>query len=216
MRVTSPDGLPTTVPSGRPVLVLVGGANGMGDADLARFGDVLPGLVALLDEVGAAVVDGGTDSGVMRALGRARVAARGGFPLIGVVADGVSATFEPNHTAIVLVPGARWGDEVPWLGEVARRVCGPEPSVTVLVNGGAIAFADAELSLAHGRPLVVVRGTGRTADAIAAADGARAARIARSPLTAVVEVGGLVERVGRVLREPPRPEPSAPCVEPFG
>ncbi|MBB5956790.1 hypothetical protein FHS29_003383 [Saccharothrix tamanrassetensis] len=197
MRVTSGAELPRE----RPVLVLVGGADGMADGHFERFALVLRELVPVLDALDAVVVDGGTDSGVMRAIGRARAACGGRFPLIGVVPGGVSATFEPNHTETVLVPGDRWGAEAPWLAEVAATVAGTRPSVTVLANGGQIAFEEAALSLARERPLVVVRGTGRTADAIADAVEPRAARISASPLTAVVPLAGLVTHLARVLEE---------------
>ncbi|WP_433262355.1 hypothetical protein ACQPZF_29225 [Actinosynnema sp. CS-041913] len=200
MRVTSSSGL-SHLPRDRPVLVLVGGADGMAAEHLAAFGAVLRDLVPLLDALGAVVVDGGTDVGVSRAMGLARAAGGGRFRLIGVVADGVSAEFEPNHTDIVLVPGDRWGDEAPWLAEVAGLVAGSRTSVTVLVNGGEITFDDAALSLARERPLVVVRGTGRTADAIAAGTEPRAARISASPLTGVVGLDGLVAHVSRVFEE---------------
>lgn len=190
------------LPRGRPVLVLVGGAAGMPRADLDVVERVLRDLVPLLDERGAVVVDGGTDTGVMRAVGRARAAAGGRFPLVGVAAEVAVdlAEFEPNHTHLLLVPGAAWGDESPWLADVADLVAGPRPSLTVLVNGGAISFQDAEHSLGHDRPLVVLRGSGRTADAIAEGADPRSTAIADSPLTTVLDPGGLRAHVERVLR----------------
>ncbi|MDQ2706915.1 MAG: hypothetical protein M3Z25_04460 [Actinomycetota bacterium] len=84
---------------------------------------------------GAAVVDGGTDSGVMRALGQAHAHADSRFPLIGVAVERMvdipgqpepavaeSAVIEPHHTHIVLVPGISWGDESPWLHDVASVI----------------------------------------------------------------------------------------------
>ncbi|MBW4721216.1 hypothetical protein [Saccharothrix obliqua] len=200
MRLTSPGGTPVPgLPSGRPVLVLVGGADGMGDAEVARFTAALRPLTAVLDACDAVVVSGGTDNGVMRAIGRARAAFGASFPLVGVVADGVPAVFEPNHTVIALVPGDQWGDESPWIADLARDVADGRPSVTVLVNGGRIAFDDVEAGLAHGRPLLVVRDTGRTADLIATGAGPRAARVLASPLTVVVGLAGLADEVFRVL-----------------
>ncbi|WP_158848925.1 hypothetical protein [Saccharothrix deserti] len=203
MRVTSKAELGGAgLPLGRPVLVLVGGADGMDRAGLESLELVLRDLVPLLDECGAVVVDGGTDTGVMRAVGRARAAAGGRFPLIGVAAEVAVdvAAFEPNHTHLVLVPGGTWGDESPWLADVADVVAGSQPSLTVLVNGGAITFDDAEHSLGRNRPLVVLRGSGRTADAIAGSVDERSTAIADSPLTTVLGAEELRAHVERAFR----------------
>lgn len=191
---------------GRPVVVLVGGAGGMGERDLATVAAVLRDeVVPLVGRHDAVVVDGGTDAGVMRLVGRARAASGGRFPLVGVavartvVGSGAAAVLpdaaplEPHHTLFLLVPGSRWGDEVAWIDAVARAVADGRPAVTVLVNGGAIAYDDADATLRSGRPLVVLAGTGRTADAVAraqagAADDPRAAAIAASPLTRVAAI----------------------------
>jgi hypothetical protein len=193
------------VPRDRPVLVLVGGADGMSDRCLdalatALRDGVLPELVARA----ATVVDGGTDSGVMRAMGRARAAAGAAFPLVGVAARGTVAVpgaagggdveLERHHTHVVLVPGRSWGDESEWIARVADVAAGAWRSVTLLVNGGEIAYRDVEHSIGRRRPVVVLAGTGRTADEIAGAgrDPAahpRAARIAGSRFTSVVPVG---------------------------
>lgn len=171
---------------GRPVLVLVGGADGMDDEVLGRLQDLVrTDLVPLLDEHDVAVVDGGTDAGVMRAIGRARSTAGGRFSLVGVAARGTVtapgmssadvAAPEPHHTHLLLVPGSSWGDEAPWLATVADVLADGGPSATVLVNGGEIAYADVERSLERGRPVIVLAGTGRTADALADAIAGRQA-----------------------------------------
>jgi hypothetical protein len=191
----------------RAVVVLVGGADGMGEQELHAVGDLLRDtLVPVVERHAAVVVDGGTDSGVMRLIGRARSAAGARFPLVGVAAAGTvaipgdsgqtssdAAPLEPHHTLFVLVPGREWGDEAPWISDIASVVAGSRPSVTVLINGGQIAYSDAAGSLDRGRPLVVLAGTGRTADAIAEAlagqtGDPRAVAIAASPLTSVVDV----------------------------
>jgi hypothetical protein len=162
---------------------------------------VLPVVAAC----GAAVVDGGTDSGVMRAMGRARAVSGVHFPLVGVAAEGTvvapgvtpliddAGQLEMHHTHIVLVPGTQWGDESSWIATVADVIASGKPSVTLLVNGGEIAYEDVSGSLERGRPLVVLAGTGRTADAIAAArrgvdSDPRAAEIACSKLTRIVHL----------------------------
>lgn len=194
------------LPRGCPVLVLVGGAGGMDGADAQRLERVLAGwLVPLLDELGAAVVDGGTDAGVMRLVGRAHDAGSASFALVGVAAEGTvvvpgqrnpgsdAGDLEPHHDRIVLVPGEEWGDEVTWLAEVASSLADGKRSMTLLVNGGEIAYSDIRASLDRGRPVVVLAGTGRTADAVAAAvDGngsdPRARRLAESSLIRIVDI----------------------------
>src|SRR5215208_4563401 len=107
-----------------PTLVVVGGAGGLGPAELERLEPVVGELAAAAERAGAAVVDGGTDVGVMRLVGRTRARGRA-FPLVGVAVDALVGEaddlvdVEPNHGGILLVPGAEWGDEVPWLARVA-------------------------------------------------------------------------------------------------
>lgn len=190
----------------RPVVVLVGGAGGMdGQARAAATEILSEAVLPAIERHHAAVIDGGTDSGVMQLIGRARARTASRFPLVGVAAIGTvrvpgheppstdAAALEPNHTPFVLVPGARWGDEVPWIADVADAVAGSSPSVTLLLNGGQIAYADAACSLRLRRRLIVLAGTGRTADMIAAArtghaEDPRAVEIAASPLTTVSDI----------------------------
>lgn len=168
--------------SPQPTLVVVGGAGGLTGSALAHLRPLCSDVVVpLAAELGVAVVTGGTDSGVMRLLGRSRAALGVSFPLIGVAAiDTVQvpgrspagedpAPLEPNHTCFVLVPGRTWGEESWWLAAVATRVAGGAPSATVVVNGGRITYEDVEHSLAAGRAVLVADGTGRTADQLAAA-----------------------------------------------
>jgi hypothetical protein len=189
----------------RTVVVLVGGADTMGEKEFATVARVLRDeVVPVAERRDAVVIDGGTDSGVMQLIGRARSALHGRFPLIGVAAEGTvllpgagtpspdAVELEPNHTLFLLVPGTQWGDEARWMMDVAGVVAGRRSSVTVLMNGGQIAYTDVAASLGSGRP--VVAGSGRTADAIARARAGnggdnRAVEIAASPLTTVADVG---------------------------
>lgn len=194
------------VPRPRPALVLVGGAGGMDEAVQAVLAGVLREVVVpCVERHGAVVVDGGTDSGVMRMLGRARAERAAGFPLVGVAVEATvrvpgggpviddAAELERHHGHVVLVPGSAWGDESPWLAAAADAIAGDRPSLTVVVNGGAITYADVAASLQRGRPVVVLAGTGRTADTIADARAGRpaderAVAIAASRRTQVVAV----------------------------
>ena len=178
----------------------------MTDADRTRMQEIVRRwLVPVVERHDAAIVDGGTDAGVMRMAGLARRACSARFPLLGVAAEGTvrlqgrtpagadGADLEPHHTGVIVVPGTAWGDESPWIAEVARELAGDEPSATMVINGGTITLQDIENSLAGRRPVLVVAGTGRTADAIAAAvagagpaDDPRLTAIAASPLLSVV------------------------------
>jgi hypothetical protein len=194
----------------RPVLVVVGGASGLADDAADALAASAEGLVRSAAATGAAIVDGGTDAGEMRLLGTAL--GDHDVPLVGVVPRALaalpgetaapeSAALEPHHTHFVLVPGTSWGDESRWLACVATALAGPRPSVTVLLNGGDIAWIDVAESLDEERPVLAVAGSGRTADVLAAAlfgsrDDARADALAA---TGLVEAVPLREDAGPSL-----------------
>jgi len=150
-------------------------------------------------------VDGGTDSGVMWLLGQARAEAGATFPLIGVAATDTvtlpaeaaipqAAPLEPHHTHFILVPGSAWGDEAPWLARVASMLADGVSSMTLLVNGGDIAWQDVSESVAAGRPVLVIAGSGRTADTLAdalrrEATDERAAELAQTGLLHAADLG---------------------------
>jgi hypothetical protein len=106
---------------------------------------------------------------------------------------GRGEVLEPHHTHFLLVPGERWGDESPWIARVATLLAGEAPSVTVLVNGGEISRQDVAHSLAAGRPVLVIAGTGRLADELAGSH-------ERSPLLQVVDLAAGSEAVAGRLR----------------
>src|SRR6185437_6865352 len=106
----------------RPVIVLVGGADTMGEKEFETVAQVLRDeVVPVAERRDAVVIDGGTDSGVMQLIGRARSTLGGRFPLICVAAEGTvlvpvagtpspdAVKLEPNHTLFLLVPGTQWG-----------------------------------------------------------------------------------------------------------
>lgn len=165
----------------RPVLVLVGGASNIGEDDYQRLQSLfLETLAPLVEALGVVVIDGGTNAGVMQLMGQAREQIGGTFPLVGVAPSGkvhvpsyrsstASQYLEPHHTHFILVPGSKWGDESHYVSEIASLIAGGAPSVTVLINGGKVSLQDVEASVAEDRPVVVIAGTGRLADDIAAA-----------------------------------------------
>jgi hypothetical protein len=170
------------VPQDRPVIVVVGGAGRVSDQDLRKIEQLFQAVLAPVAEAcGAVVVDGGTDTGVMKLMGKARLLTHSHFPLVGVSPGRLSilpntpathteaAPLEPNHTHFILVKGDRWGDESKYLARVATKIAGKSASIAIVINGGEITLRDAECSVQEKRPLWVIEGTGRTADRLVAA-----------------------------------------------
>ena len=71
-----------------PVLILVGGAANLDEGVAAHLQFLFRDLVPVLDRLGAAVIDGGTQFGVMALMGEARQRGGGSFPLIGIAPRG--------------------------------------------------------------------------------------------------------------------------------
>jgi hypothetical protein len=168
------------LPAPRQVLVVVGGAGGMNADKIQATTSVFQSLIVpFIAQNNLAVVDGGTDFGVMQAMGRARTALEARFPWVGVVVEAIvrrkaaeggpypPSFLEPNHTHFVFTPGSGWGDEAPFIARLATQLAGGAPSLTILINGGDIALQDAAHSIEAGRKVLVFEGSGRTADAIA-------------------------------------------------
>ena len=206
----------------RPTVTVVGGAGGLDETGLENLRSIfLTGIVPVLQQHNAAAVDGGTLSGVMRLIGETRAQFGASFPLVGVAAAGtvrlpgrparpdVDTVLEPNHTHFIIGPGDEWGAESPGRAPPASVLAGGGPSVTVLINGGEIAYADVERSVQARRRVVVVAGSGRTADAIAGAlvgnmSDDRAERLAGTGLIDAVpldEPGALAALLGDVFRQ---------------
>lgn len=160
------------IPHPKPVIVLVGGAGGIGWRDILPMWRAVRIVARLAEETQSAVIDGGTQAGIMTEIGQQRKRHKFSFPLIGVVFDGLLTkekprdVLDPNHTYFLLIPGNHWGDESAWIAKIATALAGEQKSITVLVNGGKISRADVEYSLLENRPTFVMRGTGRMADEI--------------------------------------------------
>jgi len=202
-----------------PALVLVGGASGLGDTELDRLRPLfVEAVVPPLEVLGAAVIDGGTNTGVMHLIGQARAETKATFPLIGVAATGTvvlpgtsppspdAAQLEPHHTHFVLVPGSEWGDESLWLSRVASTLAREVPSVTLLVNGGEIAWEDVSHSVEAGRPVIVIGGSGRAADRLAGTlrgemTDERAKELTASGMLSVVDLTANVATLTSTLKQ---------------
>jgi SLOG in TRPM, prokaryote len=202
------------------VILLFGGAAGLDDSRKAHLATLFAeGVTPVAAELGALIIDGGTQSGVMAIMGEAVAQHPGTCQLLGIapkgkiahpeivgasaVSDG--APLEPHHSHFVLVESAEWGGETTTLLELARGF--NAPIVAVLVNGGAIAADEALQSVRNGWPLLVLEGSGRFADELSEAvrDGqsaksAKIGEIARSGRVALFHVDDAAEKLKVELR----------------
>lgn len=206
----------------RSVLVVVGGASNISEADFLRIKRLFTEVLApIAESLGAYVVDGGTNAGVMKLMGEARTQIGAKFALIGVTPENKVALpnqqepsadltpLEPNHTHFVLVPGDNWGDESPWISSVATVLADNSPSLTVLLNGGEITFEDAFSSVNTGRLVVVIAGSGRTADILVdalrgEATDERAKNLAKSGILQYVNLIDIekgVKNFGKIIKD---------------
>ena len=172
-----------------PVLILVGGAANLDIATGYALSPLLADLAPRLEALGAAVIDGGTAFGVMTLMGAARRGSGARFPLIGVAPRGAvtllddcggdedrmvaaldidKARLDANHSHFLLTPGARWGDESPGIIALAERIAAGRPTLMLVVGGGAITALDVRARLRAGGRVLVLAGSGGTADRLAA------------------------------------------------
>ncbi len=208
------------IASPRAVILLFGGAAGLDDSCKAHLETLFAeGVASVAAELGALIIDGGTQSGVMAMMGEAVAARPRTCQLLGIapkgkithpaiagasaVSDG--ASLEPNHSYFVLVESNEWGGETPKMLELARAF--NAPIVAILVNGGAIAADEALQSVRNGWQLLVIEGSGRFADELSAAlrDGQRAksvevSEIVRSGRVALFHVDGTASTLKIKLR----------------
>jgi len=174
------DALEITSP--RAVILLFGGAAGLDDSRKAHLTTLFAdGVTPVAAELGALIIDGGTQSGVMAIMGEAVARHPGKCQLLGIAPKGKitnpeiagaskiseGAALEPHHSHFVLVESAEWGGETGKMLELARVF--NMPIVAILVNGGAIAADEALHSVRNGWPLFVIEGSGRFADELSAA-----------------------------------------------
>lgn len=175
------------IPRPRTVIVLVGGAGGIGFLDKFPMKKAVGIVAQLAEKSGSVVVDGGTQAGIMTEIGVQRKKNKFTFPLVGVVFDALlmkeapASILDANHTHFLLIPGDDWGAESSWISKIATAIAGGEKSLTVLVNGGNISRSDVEYSLMENRPTAVMRGTGRLADDITLTGNVFAIDISQKP-----------------------------------
>ena len=170
---------------------LAGGASKMRDEVKSRLLALFDAFDLLVGRgVRFAVGDGGTKAGLMEASGLARRASGDRFPLVGVspapeitlTGESGKTPIDPNHSHLVVVDnpawervedstpgGGYWGSETEAMHAIFGRLSEGRPSVALVANGGAITLREVRLHLSARRPVVVVAGSGRAADAVLAA-----------------------------------------------
>lgn len=168
---------------GHPVIVLIGGEIEEPQKDVTR--EAVQVIAKTAEDMGAVIICGGTDMGVMAEIGQIRSQNGYKFPLVGVTPEELVTwpggplntkflwlgkerwQLESHYSHFLLVPGSEFGDESLWIGDAAILLSRGHQSVTILINGGEISRKDIEISLENGRPVLALSNTGRLADELA-------------------------------------------------
>ena len=171
-------GMGLASPGGRPVIVVCGGAD-LAGGELERASAIIETAIPAAAEVtGAALIDGGTDAGVMRLTGRARAHRARALPVLMGVAPGGQVTYpggpaadgvplEENHSHFILASSSEWGGETRVLIAAAQQLAGPGRVVMVLAGGGTVTAAEVLEAANRHWPVFVLTGTGGLADSLA-------------------------------------------------
>ncbi len=202
----------------KAVLLLAGGAGTFEEILHSRLIQLFSrGIARAAANIGAVIVDGGTKAGVMAIMGNG-VADRGyKTNLIGVVpAPKVSypggpsespdlVPLDPNHSHFVLIDCLDWGGESAAMSELASTLAKDIPIVTLVVNGGQTTKQEVLLAVRRGWPVIVVKGSGGTADEIAKLYEDKPAFIQSPLLAEIIEDGNihlfkLTDTVGEMER----------------
>jgi len=202
------------------LVVITGGAGGMGEEETESLRPLfVDGLAYLASQNRIAILDGGTDSGVMKLMGEGAAKYDLPGPLIGVCpATKVTwpehtnpeavTRLEPHHSHFVLTAGKEFGTESEMIYAIADTLAEQIPSVALMVNGGPITYDEALRNVEQGREIIVLKGSGRAADAIADAkesqrpiDDRRVATIVRRGKITLFEVESEPEALVELLQK---------------
>lgn len=170
---------------GHPTIVIMGGAGAMETEQMQRLQHLIDhGLTKFAEETGIAIVDGGTQAGVMALIGGSRLWHGYTFPLIGVAPEALiqyplfanpnaAAELDHGHSHFVLTSGTHWGDESEMLAGIGAELAQKEHHkvLGLVINGGSVvkAEAHARATSALQFPQAFFEGSGRFADEVATA-----------------------------------------------
>jgi hypothetical protein len=162
-----------------PVLVVLGGAARLEKSVETEFERTLRlGILPVIRAMRGIVIDGGTDSGVMRAIGKVFGTDAPECKLIGVAPAGkirrtphqLLGTMEelelpaPNHSDIVLVEGDEFGCELDALIELTDRLSERSQVLVIVAAGGDNTRSELERVRQMNWPVLVLTGTSGQAD----------------------------------------------------
>ena len=160
------------------------------------------GIARAAANLNAVIIDGGTESGVMKMMGQG-VADRGfKSPLIGVAPLGLvsypesegegKTPLDKNHSHFVLVEGKDWGSETNVIFKLMSALTPRAQSVVLVAGGGAVSRREVLQAVRQNLPLIVVEGSGGLADEIATAWRAKP-ELPDDPLMAEIIADGRIE-----------------------
>jgi hypothetical protein len=194
----------------RSALLVSGGAALMDPYDAEQLRRLASeGIARFAEAHRVVIIDGGTSTGVMRLLGEVRRQNGYHFPLVGVAPIGVVSypghepvdgeRLDSGHSHFVFTDGKHFGQESATMAEMTRVIAGrgTRRGLSIIINGGEISRQetyDRTLESDHAFPLLVLDGSGRFADELAAAatgvkpDDKRVADIARRGEVKIVPI----------------------------
>jgi hypothetical protein len=196
----------------KSVLLVIGGADNVDERLKGRLTQIFSrGVARAAATMDAVIIDGGTQAGVMAMMGEG-VAERGfKSPLIGVAplgtitypgsGGGGETPLDPNHSHFVLVEGNAWGNETNVIFKLVNALRNVRtPAVVLLASGGTITRNEALQAVRQNLPLLIIEGSGGTADEIAAAWRART-KLPDDPVLAEIIADGRIElhRLGKLI-----------------
>lgn len=160
----------------KPVLVLAGD-DPTCDRDVSKYAHVIRDIVVPICQAQqVAIIGSGLDLGLSRIAGQALQSYRESHPygeeapLFGVTWQWQPQNhLEPNYTQFVLAPGHTIDDVRPYALALAGKISRGKRSATVLFEGREAAWREVLSSVCADRPVIVINGTGGTADLLATA-----------------------------------------------
>ncbi|HEX3053017.1 MAG TPA: hypothetical protein VHP83_20330 [Aggregatilineaceae bacterium] len=202
------------LPPYRGVIVMHGGAGGMDDTVVKTVSHFLiAGLAPFAQQHPLLIFDGGTASGAMAAMGEARRAVKGTYPLVGVSPTGTVSypggpapddnhyPLDSGHSHFILVEGSDFGIESDLLVSLLRAA--GQPGLALIINGGEIVFKEVQSHIRQGNTIVTVKGSGRVADDLADPTSERRAMLPPHAHIEVIDMNdpaGLTALLARLLR----------------